>query len=91
MDGVKKFTRKMGFGNSQGQLFGGSVDRAKYRDGIGLCGHYDTELDAGGFCRDDDCRHERLVKALKEGRAMKVGDTIVWNTAMEPGVKKEGE
>lgn len=43
------------------------------------CGHFD-EPTLGGFCRSDDCRHDRFVKALLEGKAVKLKNgTIVWN------------
>ena len=91
LEGLKKHTRKMGV-KGQGDLYGGSVNHAKWRDGVGRCGHYDTELDSGGFCRDQDCRHDRLVQALKDGRARKVEDgTIVWITVNEPGATDEPE
>lgn len=43
------------------------------------CGHYDTP-DRFGFCRDEDCRKDRLVKALLEGKAQRLKDgTIIWD------------
>ena len=43
------------------------------------CGHYDTPT-AMGYCQDEDCRRERLIKALHEGKAQKLKDgTIVWD------------
>ena len=44
----------------------------------GKCGHVDT-LDRFGYCVQDDCRAERLVKDLKAGRAKKLPNgTLVW-------------
>jgi hypothetical protein len=58
--------------------------KGKYRDGVGLCGHYDTELDDFGYCRDEDCKRDRLIKALYDGEAMKTKDgDIIWT----PGFK----
>jgi hypothetical protein len=91
LEGLKKHTRKMGV-KGQGDLYGGSVNHAKWRDGVGRCGHYDTELDSGGFCRDQDCRRDRLIQALKDGRARKLEDgTIIWITVNEPGATAEPE
>jgi hypothetical protein len=59
-------------------------DTDKYKDGVGTCGHYDVELDALGYCRDEECRRDRLTAALYAGEAMKMKDgTIVWT----PGFK----
>jgi len=47
---------------------------------IGKCGHWDNELDTLGYCRDIDCRRDRLVEALKTGKAFRAKDgTIYWN------------
>jgi hypothetical protein len=52
--------------------------------GVGKCGHYDVELGSDGCCRDDECRRERLIKALEAGEAMMTPEgTILWT----PGVK----
>jgi hypothetical protein len=59
-------------------------EKGKYHDGVGLCGHYDVELDALGYCRDEECRRDRFLKALYDGEAMKMSDgTIIWT----PGFK----
>ncbi len=45
----------------------------------GKCGHW-GELDRFGYCLDDGCRAERLIKDLQAGRARKLADgTLVWN------------
>jgi len=48
------------------------------------CGHYDFEESFGGYCRDEECRRERFIKALYDGEAMMMpnGD-IIWT----PGIK----
>jgi len=44
-----------------------------------LCNHYDFEMDKFGFCRDEDCRYNRLIKAFYDGEAVMLKDgTIVW-------------
>lgn len=59
-------------------------ERGKYHDGVGLCGHYDVELDENGYCRDEDCKFQRLLKALQSGEAMKTEDgLLIWT----PGIK----
>jgi hypothetical protein len=46
---------------------------------VGLCGHWDNELDHAGYCRDDDCKRDRLIQALKDGKAHKLPNgLIVW-------------
>lgn len=48
-------------------------------DGVCKCGHWDAEPDANGYCRDRDCRADRLVKALQAGKAFRLKDgTLVW-------------
>ena len=46
----------------------------------GKCGHY-GELDKNSYCMDDDCRRDRLVKALIDGKARMLSDgyTLVWD------------
>jgi hypothetical protein len=80
--GIKLSTRKLGFkGKSAGPWGEG---RQEKEDGVGICGHYDVELDEHGYCRDEECRYNRLIDALKKGEAMKTPDgTIVWT----PGQK----
>lgn len=54
---------------------------------ICACGHWDLEIDRMGYCRDENCRYERLVKAFYSGEAAKLKDgTIVWT----PGFKLRG-
>jgi len=81
MEGIKSITRKMGHGSAGGKVFGGGSTDKKYRDGIGKCGHYDTELDQMGWCRDEACRSVRLEQDLKNGHAQRTpgpDGTIVW-------------
>ena len=48
------------------------------------CSHWDLESDRMGYCRDENCRYERLVKAFYNGEAVKLKNgTILWC----PGVK----
>ena len=59
-------------------------ERGRYHDGVGLCGHYDVELDHLGYCRDEECKRERVIEALHTGEAMMTKDgMLVWT----PGVK----
>ena len=83
MMGLKKSSRKLGFkSKSTGPWGDGDVKDSA--DGVGLCGHYDVELDSHGYCRDENCKHERLVKALYNGEAMMTKNgTLVWT----PGSK----
>ena len=47
--GLKRESRRMGFKNkSAGPWDEGKPER---KHGVGKCGHYDTELDAHGYCR----------------------------------------
>jgi hypothetical protein len=44
----------------------------------GKCGHW-GELDRFGYCLNDDCRHDRLVRSLVNGTARKLPNgTLVW-------------
>lgn len=46
---------------------------------VGRCGHWDAEYDTHGYCRDAECRHDRLVRALQSGDAFRLKDgTLVW-------------
>jgi hypothetical protein len=47
------------------------------KGGIGKCGHWDNELDFSGHCRDEDCRHSRVVNALLTGRACMGSDGVL--------------
>jgi len=80
--GLKRETKRMGFKQkSAGPWDEGKPER---EHGIGKCGHWDSELDAHGYCRDEDCRRERLIKALHNGEAMKAPTgVIIWT----PGQK----
>lgn len=80
--GIKLSTKRLGFkGKSAGPWGEGKPERD---GGVGLCGHYDEELDNMGYCRDEDCKRDRLIEALYKGEAMKTSDgTIIWT----PGQK----
>jgi hypothetical protein len=86
LEGLKKMTSKMLVkSTSAGPWYNLSDEqKGKFRDGVGLCNHYDTELDSLGFCRDEECRRNRVMKALHSGEAMMTPDgVLVWC----PGVK----
>ena len=74
--------RKMGFKSSSTGPWAEKV----YHDDGGICancGQYDIYLE-GEFCRDDDCKRDRLIKALHTGEAMMMKDgTLLWT----PGTK----
>jgi hypothetical protein len=57
-----------------------TLDRHKQAlDGVGRCGHWDSELDRYGFCRDSQCRHDRVIKAVQNGKArMTTEFGLVW-------------
>lgn len=79
---IKKGSRKLGFKNKSAGPWGeGKPER---EDGVGKCGHYDVELTKDGYCRDEECRRNRLIRALHDGEAMRLEDgTILWT----PGTK----
>lgn len=63
------------------QVVTGALTKYKTaQDGVGECGHWDSQLDRHGYCRDIDCRRKRLVAALISGDAFKMAcGTLVWN------------
>lgn len=79
---IKRESCRLGIkSKSAGPWDEGKPERAH---GVGKCGHYDVELTADGYCRDENCRRERFIKALHDGEAMKLPNgTIIWT----PGVK----
>ena len=89
MQDVWHIKNKLGIKNhSSGPWQDGVRKQSINRDGtVGvdcLCGHWDLETDKFGYCRSEDCRYERLVKAFYNGEAMKLKDgSILWT----PGVK----
>jgi len=81
---IKKESRRMGIKNSSAGPWGSGKPEEGYTDGVGHCGHYDVELDKFGNCRDEDCRRDRLRKALQTGEAIRTPDgTIIWT----PGIR----
>ena len=80
---IKKGSKKLGFkGASAGPWGEGKPER---EGGVcPACDQYDVELDAFGYCRDEECRRNRFIKALRDGEAMKLpnGD-LLWT----PGTK----
>ena len=81
--GIKKETRRLGVKAKSAGPWGEGKPEAN--DGVCIsCKTYDVELTEGGYCRDDDCKRDRLIKALYAGEAMKLPNgTILWT----PGVK----
>jgi len=70
-------TRRMGV-RGTGDVFKGP-DGVEGKDEVGKCGHWDSEYDSSGYCRDEDCRHARFVQALLTGKARKLPNgLIVW-------------
>lgn len=48
-------------------------------ESVGRCGHWDAEYDQHGYCRDQECRRDRLIKALETGDAFRTPDgTLMW-------------
>jgi len=79
---IKRSSYKLGFKNKSAGPWG--EGKPEKEDGVGKCGHYDVELTADGYCRDEDCRRDRLIKALHSGEAMRLPNgTILWT----PGIK----
>lgn len=77
--GLKRETRRMGYKTKSTGPWNEGESTPGYKDGVGKCGHYDVELDAMGNCRDEDCRRERLIKALRSGEAMRASNgTVIW-------------
>ena len=55
-------------------------------DGICLhCKEWDAQL-VGKFCRDRECKHERLVKALTQGHLVQTGRLKEKNANMDIGI-----
>ena len=43
------------------------------------CGLYEQELSQDGYCRREECRHDRIVQALIKGEARMLKDgTFIW-------------
>jgi hypothetical protein len=48
------------------------------------CGQYEQELAKDGYCRDEDCHHDRIVKAIKKGEArMLPNGTFLWTKGVK--------
>lgn len=79
---IKRGSKKLGFKSKSAGPWGeGKPERD---DGVGKCGHYDVELDKNGYCRDEDCRRDRLIEALHSGEAMRLPNgTILWTIGMK--------
>lgn len=76
---IKRASRRMGIKSTSAGPWGKGKFEKGYTDGVGLCGHYDVELDRFNNCRDEDCRRDRLIKALHTGEAMKLPNgTLLW-------------
>lgn len=87
LKGLKRESGRLGHRNKSAGPWGSGIAEEKYHDGVGRCGHYDVELDANGYCRDEDCRKERLKKALEAGEAIRLPDgNIIW--AVDTKIRK---
>ena len=69
--------------HATGPWMDGVARRSLNADGtvgyVAKCGHWDWETDNFGFCRDEECRRERFIKALHTGEAMMLPNGfIVW-------------
>ena len=80
--GLKREARRMGFKNKSAGPW--DEGKAEKEHGVGKCGHWDSQLDDMGYCRDEDCRRERLIKALHNGEAMMTSTGVLLWT---PGQK----
>ena len=79
---IKRETQRVGFKQKSAGPWG--EGKPEGEDGTGKCGHYDVELDKFGYCRDEDCKRDRLIQALHDGEAFKSPTgTIIWT----PGTK----
>lgn len=76
---IKRVSRFLGIKSKSAGPWGEGKPEGDYKDGVGLCGHYDVELDKFNNCRDEECRRERLINALHTGEAMRAPNgTIIW-------------
>lgn len=74
---IKRASRVLGIKNKSAGPWG--IGKPEAIDGVGHCGHYDVELDKFGYCRDEECKKERLSNALHSGEAIKTPDgSIIW-------------
>ena len=77
LDDMRKHTRTMSV-RSCGEAFAPAAGVEGIGE-VGRCGHWDAEYDQYGYCRDRECRHERLVRALQSGDAWRMPDgTLMW-------------
>ena len=77
--GLRRESRRLGYKTKSAGPWGEGSTDSKYKDGVCKCGHYDVEMDSFGNCRDEDCRRERLTKALHSGEAVRAPNgTIIW-------------
>ncbi|KKL71467.1 hypothetical protein LCGC14_2094650 [marine sediment metagenome] len=77
--GLRRESRRLGYKSKSAGPWDEGEPNSKYKSGTGACGHYDVELDAFGNCRDEECRRDRLTKALHSGEAVRAPNgTIIW-------------
>lgn len=77
LTGLKKESNRMGFKQKSAGPWDEGKPEAPF--GTGKCGHWDSELDRFGYCRDEDCKRDRFIKALHDGEAMKLPNgTLLW-------------
>jgi len=87
MKDLRRASRKIGFKQqSAGPWELSQSKELKHKDGVcPACNEYDTELNKFGFCREIDCKRDRVVSALKRGEAMMLPNgTLLW---MQDGTK----
>jgi len=76
----RKSARRMGFKSSSTGPWNDVNDN--YGDCSGVCpacGLWHTELGSDGYCREDQCKHDRLIAALKNGEArMTPTGVLIW-------------
>lgn len=83
MKDLDKSSRRMGFKQSSAGPWENSLSKDLTAiDGVcKACGEYDVQLTKDGFCRDDECKTERLAEAFKRDEAVRLPNgTIVWMT-----------
>lgn len=81
MKDLRKMSRMAGFKQqSAGPWELSQSDQIKYKDSeYPACHKYDTQPDKFGFCRNNECRGDRLIGALMRGEARRLSNgTLIW-------------
>jgi hypothetical protein len=77
MKDLRKYSYRMGLKGASGIYK--RPDGLEGEGEVGKCGHWDAEYDWLGYCRDEQCRKNRIAAALRSGKAARLSDgTIVW-------------